>query len=392
MADYRRLLIRIEILLAVLLLIIYRRPASAPAISLYGLTAILLLVVSEKRVWKEERAETAAGICSLLLEGILLITMLLFYQPVFVLIPLAAFLIRLNLQFPKLLRILIPLGSAGIILIWRLLYESGLSSLLVYTAAEASALLAAAWLKAHSSSSEKEIERLNQQIKSKNKLLSTLSHELRTPLTVIKSSTEILLEGRPGTVTPTQKKFLSASLDNTLRMIQFMENILAQIKVEHTWFRMNPSSLNLRPLIRKVCRDMQPFLEDQGQSIRYTYPNQLSPAAADQKWIEQVFINLIHNASKHIRPGGKILISVQENEQCIVVSVSDNGSGIRNSEKTKVFSEFYQGEDLENDTLDGAGIGLAVVKDIIEKHGGKVYLGSVEGLGTTLSFTLPKEE
>lgn len=392
MADSRRLLIRIEIILAVLLMIIHRTPASLTAVILFSLTAVLLLIVSEKSVWKKDSAKTAAGICSLLLEGILLIVMLLLYQPVFALLPLAVFLIRINLQLPKLLRILVPLVSAGIILTWTLLQESGLSSLLAYTAAEASALFASAWMKGQAAASEKEIERLNKQVVSKNKLLSTLSHELRTPLTVIKSSTEILLEGRPGSVTPTQKNFLSASLDNTMRLIQFMENILAQIKVEHTWFRMNPISLNLRPLIRKVCKDMQPFLEDQEQSIRYTYPNQLSHAAADRKWIEQVFINLIHNASKHISKGGRILVSVQENEQCIVVSVSDNGSGIRNNEKIKVFSEFYQGKNLDNDTLDGAGIGLAVVKDIIEKHGGKVYLGSVEGLGTTLSFTLPKEE
>lgn len=248
----------------------------------------------------------------------------------------------------------------------------------------------------HTQSREAEQERaivtLQEQIKAKNKLLSTLSHELRTPLTVIKSSTEILLEERAGPIPVKQKQFLTATHDNVKRMIRLMENILARIKIEHAWFIMDSRPVNLRTIIRKVCRDMQPFVEEHGQTIRYTYPNQLSKAIADINWIEQVFINLIHNASKHIPDGGQIVISVQENEQCIVVSVSDNGTGIGNSEITKVFSEFYQAEDTGSNNLDGAGIGLAVVKDVVEKHKGKVYLGSVSGLGTTLSFTLPKEE
>ncbi|MCK5197756.1 MAG: HAMP domain-containing histidine kinase, partial [Spirochaetales bacterium] len=84
-------------------------------------------------------------------------------------------------------------------------------------------------------------------------------------------------------------------------------------------------------------------------------------------------------------------ISVTENEQCVVVSVSDDGSGITNQEKPRIFSEFYQGSDFEDENMDGAGLGLSIVKSVIEKHNGKVSVGSVAGLGTTLSFTLPKE-
>ncbi len=236
-----------------------------------------------------------------------------------------------------------------------------------------------------------EIDAQQKQIDGKNKLLSTLSHELRTPLAVIKTSTEIILEERPGEINTTQKRFLTATLDNTMRMVRFVDTILASIKVEFAWFRMNKKPMDIRTVIKKVCNDLLPFISTRDQTLKYTYPNLISRTFADENWIQQVLINLIHNASKHVGKNGRIIISVTENEQCIVVSVSDDGSGIINQEKPKIFSEFYQGSESEDENMDGVGLGLSIVKNVIEKHNGKVYVGSVAGLGTTLSFTLPKE-
>ena len=236
-----------------------------------------------------------------------------------------------------------------------------------------------------------EIEAQQTQIDGKNKLLSTLSHELRTPLAVIKTSTEIILEERPGVINKTQKQFLTAVLDNTMRMVRFVDTILASIKVEFAWFRMNKKPMDIRTVIKKVCSDLSPFISSRDQTLKYTYPNLISRTIADENWIQQVLINLIHNASKHVGAKGRIIISVTENEQCVVVSVSDDGSGIINQDKPRIFSEFYQGSEIEDENMEGVGLGLSIVKNVIEKHNGKVYVGSVAGLGTTLSFTLPKE-
>lgn len=239
---------------------------------------------------------------------------------------------------------------------------------------------------------EAELSTQELQIRNKNKLLSTLSHELRTPLTVIQTSTEILQEQRPGPVNETQRRFLDSTHANVRRMIRLVENILAQIKVEHTLFSLEKRTIDTRVIIRRVIRNMDPFLEDQGQKVRYTFDTMVDPVKADDKWIEQVLINLIHNASKHIGQKGTILIALKQNEQCQIISVSDNGSGIDREERPKIFSEFYQGKDAENDINDGVGLGLAIVRDIIEKHGGKVYISSVQHQGTTISFTLPLGE
>ena len=238
-----------------------------------------------------------------------------------------------------------------------------------------------------------EIDAQQSQIDGKNKLLSTLAHELRTPLAVIKTSSEILLEERPGKINPTQKKFLKAVRDNSKRMSRFIDSILASIKIEYAWFRMKKKKQDLRPVIKKVCIDLEPFIKSREQTIKYSYPNLLSKTVIDDNWIQQVLINLIHNASKHIEPGGRIAVTVKENEQCIVVSVSDDGSGIRKDDRPQIFSEFYQGNenpDKQEESFNGVGLGLSIVKNVIEKHGGEVYVGSVPGMGTTLSFTLPK--
>ena len=176
-----------------------------------------------------------------------------------------------------------------------------------------------------------------------------------------------------------------------MRMVRFVDTILASIKIEYAWFRMDKKPMDVRSVIKKVCTDMIPFISSRDQKLKYTYPHLLSKTIADENWIQQVLINLIYNASKHIGKNGRIIISVTENEQCVVISVSDDGSGITDQEKPKIFSEFYQGSDSEDENIDGAGLGLSIVKNVIEKHNGKVYVGSVVGLGTTLSFTLPKE-
>lgn len=235
----------------------------------------------------------------------------------------------------------------------------------------------------------KEYNYLKTLVDNKNKLLSTLTHELRTPLAVIKTSNELVLEERPGPLNETQKSLLSSSLENTVRLTSLVENILSRIKVEFAWFSMKKKVLDVRPLIRKVALDIRPFMETKKQTLHYNYPGLLSKTQADDRWIQQVLLNLIHNGSKNSPPGAKLQISVKENEQCIVISVHDDGKGIVNKEISYVFNEFYQSGDPSKNLNDGAGLGLTIVKDIIEKHGGNVYISSQPDHGTTVSFTLP---
>jgi len=237
---------------------------------------------------------------------------------------------------------------------------------------------------------EERTEDIRKRLKTRDGLISTLAHEIRTPLTVIQSTVDILHEGRTGPLTREQGDFLLSVSGNVRRLVSLSDNLLASIKVDADWFTLRLSPLDLRRTIRNVVSHMSPFLEEKGQNLRYSFPNLLSRPLADENWIHQVLVNLVHNASKHLPSGGSIIISVNENEQCVVISVSDNGSGIEISKRTSVFDEFYQGDEYEEARLEGAGLGLTIVQKVIEKHEGKVYVGSVRGQGTTVSFTLPK--
>lgn len=237
---------------------------------------------------------------------------------------------------------------------------------------------------------ERSFKNLDQRLKAKDKILSTLAHELRTPLAIIKSSSEILLEGRPGQVNKTQTKFLNTVRGSTLRLMLLAEDLLAQIKIESTWLNVKLIEIDIRPIVKKVIQNIEPLLDQKHQTIRYSFPKLVPKVLADSSWLQQVFINLIHNASKYTSLHGHIIVSVKENEQYLVISVSDDGLGIKNKEKERIFTEFYRSDNEFSGDAQGMGLGLAIVRHVVKKHNGEVYVGSVPGMGSTFSFTLEK--
>ena len=235
------------------------------------------------------------------------------------------------------------------------------------------------------------LREFKKRIRSRDSILSALSHELRTPLTMIKSSGEILIEERPGKVNEVQKTFLKTIVRNTIRLIEITENILARIKVETTWLKLKLAPLDIRTIVRDVISQMNPMLKQEKKEIRLTHPKLIATVMADENWIAQVMINLIHNSKKNIGPNGRILVNIKENEQFVVVSVSDDGEGIEDKDKEHVYNEFYSKNGKSHGEAEGIGMGLAIVKFVIERHHGKIYMGSIAGLGTIFSFALKKE-
>lgn len=235
-------------------------------------------------------------------------------------------------------------------------------------------------------------EAARESLNSKNLLLSTLAHEIRTPLTVIRSGVGLLREERPGPLNETQSRFLSSVAENINRLMNLSDNLISALKVEGESFKLHRERQDVRPLLRSASELMKPYLEERGITLSYTYPNLISRAWMDAEWTQQILINLIHNAGKHLTPGGRIVVSALENELFLVVRVQDNGRGIGEEGMQRLFDPFYQGDNLTENHFDGAGLGLAIVKKIVQRQGGEIYLGSSEFLGTSVSFTLPKKE
>jgi len=232
-----------------------------------------------------------------------------------------------------------------------------------------------------------QLVRLREEDKRKSELLATLAHELHTPLTMIKGAVDLLLEGGPGPMNGAQTTFLQTISQSCERLIGLVEELLAKARAEAGWVEIKPRLIDVRVPVRKTIRDIHPLVAQKRQVIRLDYPQVLPRVMADEAWIQQVMTNLICNASKYTSEGGNIFVSVMENRQCILVSVTDDGAGMSREEREQLFKPFFRGDHPQR----GTGLGLTIVKHVIEMHGGKVYVDTTLGRGTTLLFTLPKE-
>jgi signal transduction histidine kinase len=266
------------------------------------------------------------------------------------------------------------------------------SELAAVATAVATSLLLALILKGRMVREEHLRGELSQRLQTRNTMLSTLAHEIRTPLTVLRTSSALILEEHPGTLTKDQRRLMRQIDSGVARLIHFSDNLIASIKVDQGWFSLDLHPVDLRKIIKGVVEHVQPLLAQRRQELKLKFPSLLSRVPGDRQWLEQVMVNLIHNAAKYAEPEGLIDVAVRENEQWVVVSIGDNGAGIGGDERFQVFSEFYQGDHWGAAQLNGSGLGLAIVKRVVERHGGEVYVGSVEGIGTIISFTLPKEK
>ena len=216
----------------------------------------------------------------------------------------------------------------------------------------------------------------------KNEFISSVSHELRTPLTAIKGWAEtIYTENDPETI----HKGMNVIISETERLSQMVEELLDFSRMQSGHFTLQKDTMDvLAELGDAVLIYMNKAAKD---NIRVSYdePEMLPFLYGDKNRIRQVFINIIDNAIKYSDPGGHVHVEAAEHNGNIVVSVSDTGCGIKASDLPKIKTKFYK----PNHTRRGSGIGLAVADEIITAHGGKLDITSEEGLGTTVTITLP---
>ena len=216
----------------------------------------------------------------------------------------------------------------------------------------------------------------------KNEFISSVSHELRTPLTAIKGWAEtIYTENDPETI----HKGMNVIISETERLSQMVEELLDFSRMQSGHFTLQKDTMDVLAelgdavliYIDKAAREQIHITYDEPEILPFVY--------GDKNRIRQVFINVIDNAIKYSDPGGLVHIEATERQGKIVVSVSDTGCGIKASDLPKIKEKFYK----PNHTRRGSGIGLAVADEIIAAHGGSLDITSEEGVGTTVTITLP---
>lgn len=227
-------------------------------------------------------------------------------------------------------------------------------------------------------------ERLQSQDQQRKNLLADVTHELRTPLTVIQGNLEGLLDG----MYPPDEAHLEAVLDETRVMSRLVDDLHTLALAESGALRLQKSQVDLALLVDETAASFKSQAERAGVDLVVEASMEIPTVEVDPARIREVISNLLANALRHTPEGGTILLKceIEVGKDFVTVSVVDNGEGISPEQLPHIFDRFYKSA-----ASPGAGLGLAIAKNLVSAHGGEISASSESGGGTTVSFTLPVE-
>jgi signal transduction histidine kinase len=220
----------------------------------------------------------------------------------------------------------------------------------------------------------------------KSEFISNVSHELRTPLHLIRGFTKLMLEGKVPDP-ETQKEFLGIVDEQSQRLSTQIASLLDKSRLESGRFTIQKQRLLIRDIIHQAVESFYSLASAKGIVISEDIPATLPEIEADRERLEQVMANLLDNAIKFSNGGRSVMVKGEVKDGELLVQVTDQGIGIPKEAMPHLFERFYRAEDSM--ARGGAGLGLHISKQIIEAHGGRIWVESKVGKGTTVSFTLP---
>lgn len=224
---------------------------------------------------------------------------------------------------------------------------------------------------------------------SKSEFVSVAAHQLRTPVTGIRWSFNALLDGEMGEVNSDQRKILEDGLKSSVRMINLINDLLNVARIEEGRFGLHFKKQPLGIVIQGVVDRHRTAIEEKGILFFPDIQQGIPSLDLDEDKMNIALDNLFDNAIKYTSPGGTITLKVKEEKNYVHVDVSDTGIGIPPSQIDKLFVKFFRADNALRFQTSGSGLGLYVVKNIIEAHGGTMSVVSEENKGTTISFTIP---
>ncbi|MCR9165269.1 MAG: sensor histidine kinase [Nannocystaceae bacterium] len=255
---------------------------------------------------------------------------------------------------------------------------------------------------------ERAVAHLRELDKLKSNFLATVSHELRTPLTSVIGFSEMLLEGLAGALNEEQSEYVKTILNRGEELLTLISHVLEMSQLEVGTLRLDLEANSLAAILARAAETLRPVAE--AASVRIDAQIDADTAAVphvlvDAEKIQRVLQNLIGNAIKFSKPGGYVSISAapapirkpfreetlfgEEADDAVRVTVTDRGIGIEAEELPKIFEAFYQVDASPTREHGGAGLGLSIVKNLVQAHGGDVWAESKPGTGTSIHFTVP---
>jgi NtrC-family two-component system sensor histidine kinase KinB len=221
----------------------------------------------------------------------------------------------------------------------------------------------------------------------KTNLVSTVSHELKTPLSSIRMGLHLLLEEKIGALNPKQLELLLAAREDSERLLRMINDLLDLARLESGQTPQRFEIISPAILIKSAVPDLTPLLEANGARLVTEISAELPDVAVDLRQIGHVLSNLVSNAARHSRPGEDVVLSAKPIDKSVRFSVLDHGPGIPQEFQPRIFERFFRVPGTENST--GVGLGLAIAKEMIVSHGGRIGLQSTSSYGSEFYFDLP---
>ena len=222
----------------------------------------------------------------------------------------------------------------------------------------------------------------------KSQFLANMSHELRTPLNAILGYNELIVDGIYGTPSEKMQAVLKRVESNGRHLLGLINAVLDLSKIEAGQFTLDLADYSLQNVAQTVYNAVEPLALDKKLVFKAEVQSDLPPGRGDERRLTQVLLNLVGNAIK-FTDAGEVVIKADASDGTFNLAVRDTGPGISAADQAKLFQEFQQADNSNTRKKEGTGLGLAISKRIIEMHGGRIWIESQVGQGSTFFVTLP---
>lgn len=234
----------------------------------------------------------------------------------------------------------------------------------------------------HDVTKEKLIEKM------KTEFVSVAAHQLRTPLSAIKWTIRMILDGDAGEINEEQRELLEQTYISNERMIRLINDLLDVSRIEEGRLLYNQEDTQIEDVLDSVIEASQEMLRNKNMVLEVN-KKETPKVKIDKEKIGVVIQNLLENAIKYTEQGGKIKITLDNDEKNVIFKIEDSGVGIPKSQQDRIFTKFFRAENVTRMETNGTGLGLYTTKNIVQAHKGQIWFESEENKGTTFYFTIP---
>lgn len=222
--------------------------------------------------------------------------------------------------------------------------------------------------------------------KARKNQTADVAHELRTPLTIVQGILEAMLDG----IYPTDRSNLQTALAQVHTLSRLVKDLRLLALADAGELQIHPAPLELAAFLEQEVASYQLQAQEQQLALTLSAPATLPTIQADRDRLAQVLGNLLSNAFRHLSPGGEVMVRAEEQPDAVLISVSDTGPGIPEEDLPYLFDRFWRGDRARNQATGGSGLGLNIAQSLIDAHGGRIWVTSTKGQGSTFTFTLPR--